>query len=232
MNHTHYRYITIVGFMQLLLVLPGCKFMDWGNATFRQAEKVSDKYCKSMAPFLRSAAVYDQFVSIADFSALFLTDDARMLYADYFFHRNFKTPDEQALSRERLLKENDYYITFYVVGYQPPALYPSGKALFSGEYQVQGPLLGSVDANWKLSMVVDGKEYAPSDIRSIRLPVEYQHFFGVHWSQFKLAYKVRFDAQDEHGNDVLSPGAHNVTLKFNSVVYDVLLEWKNIEYHQ
>jgi len=230
MKHTSYRYITTALFMQSLLFLSSCKIMDWGDSTFRQAHKVSDHYAKSMAPFIKTTVIYDQFASVADFSAIFLTDTARMIYADYFFHRNFKTDSEQELARDRLLTENDYYITFYVVGYQPAALFPSGRALFSGEYQIQGPLLGAADANWKLSMVVDGVEYAPCDIRSVQLPVEYQHFFGPCFSQFKSAYKVRFDYRDADGHEILPGDHHKVALKFSSVIYDTQLEWSDVSY--
>lgn len=230
MKHISSRYITIALFMQCLLFLPGCTLVEWGNVTFRQAETVSGNFSESMKPFIKSIVVYDQFASIAEFSALFLTDEARMIYADYFFHRNFKTQEEQDISRQRLLTENDYYITFYVIGYQPATIYASGRGLFSGEYQVQGPLLGSADANWKISLLVDGKEYGPCDIRSVQLPAEYQHFFGIHWSQFKSAYKVRFDFRDQNGHEILPAGHHHVSLKFSSVVYSAILEWRDVVY--
>ncbi|MBP6869789.1 hypothetical protein KBC04_02820 [Candidatus Babeliales bacterium] len=230
MKYIHSRYITILFFMQCLLFLPGCTLLEWSDNTFRQAEPVSKHFALSMEPFIQSLKIYDQLVTIADFSAMFLTDEARMIYADYFFHRNFKTPEEQELDRERLLKENDYYITFYVIGNQPATIFPSGRALFSGEYQVRGPLLGTADAHWKITMAVDGKEYGPCDVRSISLPAEYQHFFGIHWSQFKSAYKVRFDARDQNGDEILPIGNHRVQLKFNSVTYNAVLEWKTVSY--
>jgi len=204
--------------------------MKWGNETFRQADKVSDEFSLSMTPFIKSNVVYDQFVSIADFSAIFLTDKARMIQLDYYFHRNFKTPEEQEIARQRLLIENDHYITFYIVGYQPNVIYPSGRSLFSGEYQIQGPLLGSPDANWKLSMLVDGVEYAPSDIRPIELPIEYQTFLGVHYSQFKSSYRVRFDCRDHQNKEILTLGHHYIVLKFNSVMYTTSIEWRDIVY--
>lgn len=213
-----------------LLFLQGCTFVEWGNVTFRQAEKVSDQYAKSMRPFIKSVSIYNEFVSIAEFSALFLTDQARMIYADYFFHRNFKTDEEQEIARQKLLQENQHYITFYVLGYQPAVIYPYNRSMFSGEYQVQGPLLGAVDASWKITLSVDGKEYLPYDIRSVDLSAEYQHFFALAWSQFKFAYKVRFDYFDEQGEPIITKGPHRVVLNFSSVVYDAKLDWQNITY--
>ncbi|MBV8661353.1 MAG: hypothetical protein JO129_04380 [Candidatus Dependentiae bacterium] len=230
MKHTHYRYISIMLFMQCLLFLSGCTIVQWSATTFRQADKISDHFSKSMAPFIKSAVIYNEFASIAEFSALFLTDEARMIYADYFFHRNFKTPEEQEIARQRLLTENDYYITFYIIGYQPATIYPTDRSLFFGEYQVQGPLLGSADANWKVTLLVDGKQYAPCDVRSVQLPVEYQYFFDRHWSQFKMAYKVRFDYRDKEGNEIMPLGHHHVSLKFSSAIYDTNLEWTNMAY--
>lgn len=231
MKSIYSRYITILIFMQCLLFLPACTLLEWSDKTFRQADPVSKHFALSMEPYIQSLKIYDQLVSIADFSAMFLTDEARMIYANYFFHRNFKTSEEQELDRERLLKENNYYITFYLIGNQPATIFPSGRALFSGEYQVRGPLLGTADAHWKVTMVVDGKEYAPCDVRSVNLPAEYQYFFGIHWSQFKSAYKVRFDARDNQGNEILPLGNHRVQLKLSSVTYNAELEWKSIAYH-
>jgi len=230
MKSIHYRYITIMVFMQCILFLPACKVTQWGESVFRQADKVSDSYAATMRPFIKTAVVYDQFVSVADFSALLLTDEARMIYLDYFFHRTFKTQEEQEVARQRLLTENDYYITFYVVGYQPPVIYTTNRAMFSGEYQAQGSLLGTVDAVWKTSLLVDGKEYTPSDIRLVELPVEYRHFFGINWSQFKSAYKVRFDRRDERNNEILTSGKHHVSIRFRSTIYDVKLEWLDVMY--
>ena len=230
MKHLHYRYITIMVFMQCILFLPACKVMQWGETVFRQADKVSDSYAATMRPFMRTAVIYDQFASVADFSALFLTDEARMIYLDYFFHRTFKTQEEQDVARQRLLTENDYYITFYVVGYQPPVIYTTGRSLFFGEYETQGVLLGGPEAVWKTSLIVDGKEYAPSDIRLVEMPVEYRHFFGIHWSQFKSSYKIRFDRRDENNKEILTSGRHHVTLKFSSTIYSVKLEWLDMTY--
>ena len=217
-------------FMQCLLFLPGCTIVQWSATTFRQADKVSGHFSKSMFPFIKSAVIYNEFASIAEFSALFLTDEARMIYADYFFHRNFKTPEEQEIARQRLLTENDYYVTFYILGYQPATIYPTDRSLFFGEYQVQGPLLGSADANWKITLLVDGKQYVPCDVRSVQLPVEYQYFFDRHWSQFKTAYKVRFDYRDKNGDEIMPLGHHHIKLKFSSAIYDAYLEWENMAY--
>jgi hypothetical protein len=230
MKHTYYRYITTLLFMQCLLFLPSCTIVQWSATTFRQADRVPAEFAETMNNFIQSAVIYDQFSSIAEFSGLFLTDEARMLYADYFFHRNFKTEEEQAIARQRLLTENDYYITFYVIGYQPATIYPTDRALFFGEYQVQGPLLGTADAKWKVSLLVDGKEYGPCDVRCVQLPVEYQYFFGRHWSQFKTAYKIRFDAKDQDGREVIPSGHHHIELKFSSVLFDAKLEWMGVEY--
>jgi len=217
-------------FMQCILFLPSCKVAQWGESVFRQAEKVSDSYAATMRPFIKTAVIYDQFISIADFSALLLTDEARMIYLDYYFHRTFKTPEEQLIARQRLLTENDFYITFYVVGYQQPVLYTTGRSLFFGEYEAQGAMLGGPDAVWRASMIVDGKSYSPTEIRLVSLPVEYRHFFGINWSQFKFAYKVRFDRRDENNREILTSGRHHVSLKFSSPIYDVKLEWIDIAY--
>lgn len=225
------RFGVIALLLHITLFFTGCKLVDWGEKTFNQAGKLQDDFSVSMKPYIKSAVVYDQLSLVAEFSALFLTDRARMIYLDYFCHRNLKSDQEKAVLKQRLLTENDYYITFYVVGYHPTTVYPSGRAMFSGEYHMQGPLMGNSEGVWKPTLLVGGKEYAAEDVRSVDLPLEYRYFFGEDYSQFKKAYRIRFDARDMHNKEILMKGKKNVALKFSSVNYETRLRWKGVAYH-
>lgn len=230
MSRFKYQAFIIVALLQSILFLTGCKLVEWGNSTFHQAGKLQEDFSVPMQPYIKSTVIYDKLSLVAEFSALFLTDHARIIYLDYFCHRNLKSAEEKAIDKQRLLTENDYYITFYVVGYQPASMYPSGRSMFSGEYHLQGPLLGNSEGVWKATLIVDGNEYVPDDVRSVELPIEYQYFFGTNYSQFKTAYRIRFDARDSHNKEILASGKHNVALKFSSVNYETRLRFKGVSY--
>ena len=224
------RFLAIFACIQCIFFLPGCKIVDWGVNNFNQAEKLTEDFSVPMNPYIKTSIIYDQFATVAEFTALFLTDHARVIYLDYFFHRNFRTEDEKEITKHRLMQENEYFITFYVVGNQPSTLYPSGRSMFSGEYHPQGPFLGGNDAVWKPTMIVDGQEYAADDVKSVELPIEYQYFFGVNYSQFKSVYRIRFDARNQEDKNILSKAQRNVVLKFSSVNYETRLSWPEMSY--
>lgn len=216
--------------MQCILLFSGCTIIDWGKKNFEQAHRYETGITQKMAPYLRSTTVYQQLSTIATFDALFLTDAARMLYVDYYARRHLVTEEKESLMRQRLLNENKYYISFYVIGAQTQNLYVSSHALFTGEYHKQQALLGEKDAEWQVYLQVDGKKYMPDSIKAVELPLEYQHFFGARYSQFQSVYLIKFDANDEYDKSILSDGVHDVSLEFVSCRYDTSMKWDDIFY--
>lgn len=215
---------------QFILFSSGCKIVEWGKENFKQAERYEKSIIKKIEPYLKSTIVYQQLSTIASFDALFLTDQARMLYVDYYVKRHLVSDEKESIMRQRLLNENKYYISFYVVGSQTENLYVSSHALFTGEYHKQGPLMGEKEAEWQIAMRVDGQEYVPDSVRVVELPLEYQHFYGSKYSQFKTAYLVKFDAVDEYDREILSSATQDISLIFTSPRYETKLEWKNVSY--
>jgi len=231
MKHSK-TYILLQGILliQCILFISGCTILDWGKKNFKQAERYERDIVQKVAPYVKSTIVYQQLSTIATFDALFLTDKMRMMYVDYYTKRHLVSSEKESIMRQRLLNENKYYISFYVVGAQTENLYVSSHALFTGEYHKQASLLGEKDAEWQLYMKVDGKEYAPDSIRVVELPIEYQHFLASRYSQFKSVYLVKFDSVDQYDQEILSEGMHDVSLTLVSPRYKAQLEWNNVEY--
>lgn len=218
--------------IQFILFATGCKVIDWGKENFKQTKRYDQEFTKHIEPLLRSTVVYDQMATIADFDAILLTNAARMMYVDYFKQKHLISEEKESVMRQRLLNENKYYISFYVLGSQIENLYPSNRSLFTGEYYKQQALLGEKDAEWHVRLKVDGNEYPADSIRVVELPVEWQHFFGKKYSQFKSVYLVKFDAVDAYDQEILSSGKHNVSLHFVSARYKAKLEWQDVVYSE
>lgn len=168
----------------------------------------------------------------ATFDAIFLTDQMRMLYVD--FHKQFHglTLEQESIMRQRLINENKYFVSFYVIGSQKEHLYDSGKALFTGVCQKYTEFLGTKDSSWNISLIVGDKKYYPESVRAIDLPMEYRACFGIKWNQFNNAYLVRFAVQDPTNRPIFEPfKKYNVTLKITSPLFESdAMVWKNIVY--
>ena len=81
------KYVINLFVIQSILFVSGCnKIGEWGKKNFKQAKRYDDAIVQHMSPYIRSTIVYEQLTTIADFSALFLTDAARMLYVDYRYY--------------------------------------------------------------------------------------------------------------------------------------------------
>lgn len=225
------NYICVLFFIQFIAFTSGCnKIVEWGKENFKQTERYNDGIVKHMVPYIRSAIVYNQLETIADFTAMFLTDSARMLYVDYYINKHTITKEKEAIIRQRLLNENKYYVSFYVVCSQSEHSYPDNMSLFTGRYYKNATMLGEKDSEWEVSLHVDGKDFVPDSIRVVELPIEYQHFLGAHYSQFKSIYLVKFDALDDQDHEILTSGSHAITLKFSSARYKTELHWDDVTY--
>ncbi len=228
-----HQWFKIVFLFKIMFFLSGCnKLVEWGEQNFAQTKRYSQEFEKVAQSFLRSTFVYTQFTTAATFDAIFLTDQMRMLFVDY--HKQFHglTSEQESIMRQRLLNENKYFVSFYLIGFQKDHLYDSGKALFTGVYKKYPDFLGSKDAAWNVSMVVGNKTYIPESVRMVDLPMEYRNFFGVRLNQFNSTYLVRFAAQDAQGKQIFDPfKKYTVTLRIKSPIFDSnAMTWKNILY--
>lgn len=213
------------------MFLVGCKPIDWSKKTYQDVVRYEEEIVKKVKPYIQSTEVYYHLSTYAHFDALFLTDDVRMLYVDYYTKHHHLSVEKESLMRARLLQENRYYISFYIMGSQPESIYLDNYALHTGRYQKQTSVLGDKDSVWQVALKIGDKKYIPDSIRVVDLPIEYQVFFGQRYSQFKSIYLVRFDATDVDEYEILPLGKHTVTLEFTSSRYDAYLAWEDIVYN-
>lgn len=226
------RIFTVVTLFQFIFLLSGCnKIVDWGKANFEQASKYAQDFIRAAQVFIRSNVIYDEFTIVATFDTLFLTDQMRMLFVDYHKQHHGLTDEQESIMRKRLINENKYFISFYVVATQKQHIYENDKTLFTGSYQKNSEILGSKDATWNIRMKVGNKEYLPESIRIADLPMEFRAFFGTRLDQFSYVYLVRFAVQDAQGHLIFEPGKkYNVVLKYTSAIYKAEALWRNMVY--
>ncbi|MGB8366984.1 MAG: hypothetical protein WCD44_01365 [Candidatus Babeliales bacterium] len=185
------------------------KLVKWGESNFYQGEELLTEQ-PIVQQYIRSTTVYDQFTTCAIFDALWLSDEVRGAYADLYAVRYGKNEEQKKVFLRRQLEENRHFITFYVLSlYEVP--------------------LGDSTAEWSLFLNIDNENYIPTEIKSIDLAPEYIEFFGKKFTRFKVAYQVKFDAQDIEDNLLLSPDVGKFSLCFRSVNKGTKLTWQIYE---
>lgn len=225
------KKLNIVLMLCSLLGLPGCNdLVNWSKDHLQQPDEQKRNFSAVSAHYMRHKKVYEQFTSLADFTALFLSDEVRLAYLDFYAYRNFKNDEDKQTARARFIAENDYYIAFYLSAWQRPTEYQNERTLFTGERRVLGEMLGSPEAEWQVNMRVDGVEYEPELIEQVEIPLEYRVFFGSWISQFKTTYMLKFPAHDKNNAVILDRNLHDVELVFRRLHQEVRLSWLDTKY--
>ena len=203
--------------------------VDFFKNLFPQVNSFNNKYFKQASRFVKNIEYYDKLNSVCSFSAIVLSDELRMIYLDYYSEIHFLDSIDKSLAKEKLLTDNENYITFYVLASQPVNNYESNYSLFSGSYFKNNHILGGKNPEWKVFLNCNNDKifYIPEDIKITNLPLEYKAFFGDLYNQFKFVYIVRFAAKNEDYEKILMKNK-NINLIFKSNKYKVKLHWKNI----
>lgn len=220
-----------------LCTLAGCgsdsgnKLAQWSADTFKQAAKIDAHFAREMKPFVRTQKVYQGLQSLVSFSAVLMTDVAQKAYAAYYGKIHFYSQDEIELMQAKLLNENNYYMTLYVIGSQPAVFFETSRSLFKGQYRNNTQqLIGKKDTTWQMALVIDGKTYHPDSINSTNFPVEMKTAFGPLFNQFKTAYVVKFAIKDQAMMESLRSKKENIQLVFTSYQFEVKLDWEQVAY--
>jgi hypothetical protein len=192
--------------LMCVFLLPGCgRIVDWGTKTFNQVPSLNS----SIAPaqkYIRSVTSYDQLTTRARFDVLWLSDDVRTNYADLFALKFGRTEEQKKTFLRRQLEENNHFISFYVLS-------------------LHDCPLGEPTSEWTPFLVVNDKNYAPIEIKTVEISPEYMHIFGKKCNRFKVPYSVKFDAKDINDQSLISPETQNITLCFRSIDSQVMLVW-------
>lgn len=190
-----------------LFFLPGCgKLIDWGKDTFHQGKQLEmDR--EPARRDLNSVTVYDQFTTRAIFDVLWLSDDVRTVYANLYGSKYGKTEEQKKTFLRRQLEENKHFISFYVLSlYEVP--------------------LGDTGSKWSMFLRIGDKNYRPIEIKTIDLLPEYAYIFGKRFNRFKVAYSIKFDAQDIENRPLIRDEVKEIALYFRSIEKEASLAWQ------
>ncbi len=198
--------LSVVFVLSLLLLLPGCgRLIDWGKQTFYQGQEL--EVTDIPARYLRSVVAYDQFTTVAMFDALWLSDEVKTAYTNVYMLKCGKSEERKMAFLRRQLEENNHFITFYVLS----------------SYRM---VLGEAQSEWMVFLKLDGRCFTPIEIKEIDLDPVYQSFFGKRFNNFKIAYRVKFDAKDADDQPLLVDGTSQcMWLCFRGIEKEVALTW-------
>jgi hypothetical protein len=192
----------------IVLLLSGCStVLDWGKKSFPQNEPiVTDK--EPVAKYIRSEVIYDQFDTKGKFVALWLNDEVRTEYAKLHGRSRGSSPQQEEMLIKRQLDENKHFITFYVLS-------------------LSEVTLGEPESIWHPFLKInDTTVIVPTDIKLIDLPNEYKFFFGKHYTRFKIAYRILFDAKDLEDRCLIDATTQTLKLVVRSVDREVSMQWQ------
>jgi hypothetical protein len=136
--------------------------------------------------YVRSVAVYDEFITRALFSMLWLSDEVRNAYADIYCSKRGIQGDAREEFLKRQLEENNHWYAFYVLADVRDKTYL---------------MLNEKNAVWTLSLDLGNKMILiPESVKEVDIEPEFQSFFGNNFTLFKTAYLVKFAKVDATGN--------------------------------
>lgn len=199
-----YNVGIIVG---IVLLLPGCgRLIDWGTKTFNQSPSIESSIAAAQK-YIRSITTYDQLTTRARFDVLWLSDEVRKNYTNLFTAKFGKTEEQKKTFLRRQLEENNHFISFYILSLHE---YP----------------LGDPNSEWTVFLNIDGKNYAPIEIKTVELSPEYCYIFGKKCNRFKIPYSVKFDAKDINDQPLITDETIAITLYCRSLSAEVPFVWE------
>jgi hypothetical protein len=190
----------------VILILPSCgRIIDWSEKNFAQAPALPSNVVQAQK-YIRSITLYDQLTTRARFDALWLSDEVRINHAQLYALKFGKTEEQKKIFLRRQLEENNHFITFYLLTtYNCP--------------------LGNSDSEWTFFLSINGKNYAPIEIKAIDLSPEYIHIFDKKYNRFKVPYIIKFDAKDVNDQSLITAHTQQLALWGRSLKSEVVLEW-------
>lgn len=189
-----------------LLLLPSCsRITEWGRRNFTQAPLLETPITQAQK-YIRSVTVYDQLTTCARFDVLWLSDEVRTNYAELYALKFGKTEEQKKVFLRRQLEENNHFISFYL--------------LSSYEYP-----LGDTNSEWTFFLSINGKNYAPIEIKTVEITPEYMYIFGKKYNRFKVPYSIKFDAKDVNEEFLIGHTTENITLYGRSLKSEVTFVW-------
>lgn len=188
----------------IILFLSGCgghnRYVAWLNDVFYQGQKLPMEEGVAQQ-YVRSEHIYSQFSTLAHFSAIWLSWEMRMLYANVHARTHCLSSEEYQRIVQHQKEEHDRYIVFYLAASLPKRHYSTS--------------LTQEDVDWSLCLSINGITYQPTVLQEVDLEPEYKMFFGDAYTHFRTSYIVKFPARDEHDAPLITPNTQSLCLLLN-----------------
>ncbi|RTL06573.1 hypothetical protein EKK58_04530 [Candidatus Dependentiae bacterium] len=201
-----FRIHALLVIIGIIFLLPGCStIINWSKKNLYQGIDLHQNYHVPQS-FIRSIKVYDEFATLLNVHALWLSEEVRNAYVSVFVDATGKK-EEQKNQLLRLQKDElKHFITFYVVA-------------------PQDTILNIEQSPWHIFLSIDTLTFDPIEIKIVELNKIYKSFFGKLYNRFKTVYQVKFEAQDLYGNPLIIPTTQAIELHFKNLNKEVLLRW-------
>jgi len=185
-----------------VLLFPSCiKYYELSETEFPQG-KEKEINEKIIAENVKTQKILDQFLTIATFDVLYLSDDIRKLYTEIYCRKRGKDENFHVSMLRRQLEENRHWVSFYVLSYLP---------------KLEDKAINDKDTDWTFFLEAkDGKKISPVSIKEVELSPEIKYFFGYRVSDFKTPFLVKFPAKD-----IISQKDEDGKLRFKMFVSSV-----------
>jgi hypothetical protein len=163
--------------------------------------------CTIPRAYIRSVVAYDQFTTIAQFEALWLSDEVRSSYTELYSRTNGKNEAQKKALLQRQLDESKHFIMFLVLTpYEMP--------------------LGEQKSIWNVFLAIDDTSFfAPIEIKQVEILPVYRAYFGEKAMRFKSVYQIKFDARDVNDNALITSSTQQLVLYFRSIKQEVKIVW-------
>lgn len=195
------------GLLLSLVFLSSCiKYHRVLKDEFPQGEDMQDQRVVAYN-YIRTARVYDQFLTEGIFDVLFMSDQVRQAYATMFATRRGLRDEEREKFQADQLKDGEQNVVFYVL---------------ADIRTTYADALDGEDAYWSFYIRLnDGRTVAPTSVKQIDIQPEIATFFKHRFVPCKASYVVTFSRQ-VLGSDY---DAQSLTMIINSPTKRAMLVW-------
>lgn len=210
------RQNMVMGVIALVTVslFSGCvKYYETLPSEFPQGGEKGD-YRAISANYVKSARVYDQFLTRAFFDALWLSDEVRVAYAKLYCAKRGKSSEDTEAFIVRQREENKHWTTFYVLA---DVRDRDGTSLSDRE-----------KAPWTFYLKIGDYKVEAVSVKEIELEPEFRAFFDQQFNSFKTAYAVKFPAREKFDGEAdkkIDKKKEPIQLMIESVYKSVKLSW-------
>ncbi len=189
--------------------MPGCiKYHKIIESEFPQGKDHHD-HRGIVYNHLKSVSIYRQFETVAQFNALWLSDQMRTCYVSLYAARRGMRAEAYDAYLRRQLEENNHWISFY---------------LLADIRDVARVSMSEKNTAWAVYLDADGERVKPESIKEIEVEPEIQRFFGHRFNKLKVSYLIKFPARDAAGKRY-DYSAERLRLHLSSPYKHDYMEW-------